>query len=130
MQEVCEKFQVTDQEVHAALLSGDVHDQLSIAYHLVLDNKKFDDESMFSIQDFYRGPSSDARTGGDKVHPERIMPSSERIADGQSKEDQVPPMPPSDAAAKKASGHAKRAKWHLGIRSQSKPQDIMHEVYR
>ena len=24
----------------------------------------------------------------------------------------------------------KRAKWHLGIRSQSKPQDIMHEVFR
>ena len=24
----------------------------------------------------------------------------------------------------------KRAKWHLGIRSQSKPQDIMNEVYR
>ena len=24
----------------------------------------------------------------------------------------------------------KRAKWHLVIRSQSKPQDIMNEVYR
>ena len=24
----------------------------------------------------------------------------------------------------------KRAKWHLGIRSQSKPNDIMNEVYR
>lgn len=24
----------------------------------------------------------------------------------------------------------KRAKWHLGIRSQSKPHDIMNEVYR
>lgn len=24
----------------------------------------------------------------------------------------------------------KRAKWHLGIRSQSKPNDIMMEVYR
>ena len=28
------------------------------------------------------------------------------------------------------SGPAKRAKWHLGIRSQSKPHDIMHEVFR
>lgn len=25
---------------------------------------------------------------------------------------------------------AKKAKWHLGIRSQSKPQDIMHEVFK
>ncbi len=24
----------------------------------------------------------------------------------------------------------KKAKWHLGIRSQSKPQDIMHEVFK
>lgn len=24
----------------------------------------------------------------------------------------------------------KRAKWHLGIRSQSKPNDIMNKVYR
>jgi 5'-AMP-activated protein kinase catalytic alpha subunit len=29
----------------------------------------------------------------------------------------------------KTSG-VKRAKWHLGIRSQSKPHDIMNEVYR
>lgn len=28
------------------------------------------------------------------------------------------------------SGSSKRAKWHLGIRSQSKPHDIMHEVFR
>ena len=25
---------------------------------------------------------------------------------------------------------AKKAKWHLGIRSQSKPQDIMNEVFK
>ncbi|KAK5967321.1 hypothetical protein GCK32_021155, partial [Trichostrongylus colubriformis] len=24
----------------------------------------------------------------------------------------------------------KRAKWHLGIRSQSRPEDIMYEVFR
>jgi hypothetical protein len=25
---------------------------------------------------------------------------------------------------------SKKAKWHLGIRSQSKPQDIMNEVFK
>ena len=25
---------------------------------------------------------------------------------------------------------AKKAKWHLGIRSQSRPQDIMNEVFK
>ena len=84
---------------------------------------------MFSVQDFYRGPASSETTRGEKIHPERIMPSSERLADGQSKEEV--PSPPSDSGAlKKSSSQAKRAKWHLGIRSQSKPQDIMHEVYR
>lgn len=29
-----------------------------------------------------------------------------------------------------SSSNVKRAKWHLGIRSQSKPHDIMNEVYR
>jgi len=28
------------------------------------------------------------------------------------------------------SPQVKRAKWHLGIRSQSRPEDIMYEVYR
>ena len=28
------------------------------------------------------------------------------------------------------SPHQKRAKWHLGIRSQSRPEDIMYEVFR
>lgn len=28
------------------------------------------------------------------------------------------------------SPHIKRAKWHLGIRSQSRPDDIMYEVFR
>lgn len=27
-------------------------------------------------------------------------------------------------------GSLKKAKWHLGIRSQSKPQDIMNEVFK
>jgi len=37
-----------------------------------------------------------------------------------------------DDGKKPAAGSntAKRAKWHLGIRSQSKPHDIMHEVFR
>lgn len=34
---------------------------------------------------------------------------------------------PSQPATKKA---LKKAKWHLGIRSQSRPQDIMNEVFK
>lgn len=37
---------------------------------------------------------------------------------------------PGERAAAPRGTPIKRAKWHLGIRSQSKPHDIMHEVYR
>lgn len=31
--------------MHSALLSGDPHDQLAIAYHLIVDNKRIADEA-------------------------------------------------------------------------------------
>lgn len=40
-----QKFGVREQEVHGALLSGDPHDQLAIAYHLIVDNKRIADEA-------------------------------------------------------------------------------------
>ena len=40
-----QKFNVREQEVHSALLSGDPHDQLGIAYHLIVDNKRIADEA-------------------------------------------------------------------------------------
>ncbi|CAG9104145.1 unnamed protein product [Plutella xylostella] len=52
--EVCEKFGVKEHEVHNALLSGDPHDQLAIAYHLIIDNKRIADEAAKAeIKDFY-----------------------------------------------------------------------------
>jgi len=60
-----------------------------------------------------------------KEHPERMpqlkdvtpsLDSTEKSSGG-----------PTDADHKKP---VKKAKWHLGIRSQSKPQDIMNEVFK
>lgn len=52
--EVCDKFGVKEHEVHNALLSGDPHDQLAIAYHLIIDNKRIADEAAKAeIKDFY-----------------------------------------------------------------------------
>ena len=42
----------------------------------------------------------------------------------------TPTLEPLLATERKKNVTMKRAKWHLGIRSQSKPQDIMHEVFR
>jgi 5'-AMP-activated protein kinase, catalytic alpha subunit len=143
--EVCDKFGVKESEVHNALLSGDPHDQLAIAYHLIIDNKRIE-EAKADIKDFYApnsgGGSSplppsihfgtpdrqqhtqleshSAPNSAIKPHPERIAPLRERamLANSYQGTDKYRGTP------------VKRAKWHLGIRSQSKPNDIMLEVYR
>lgn len=141
VQEVCDKFGVGEIEVHNALLSGDVHDQLAIAYHLIIDNRRMDEAAKAEIKDFYVAASpppvayhqshslSDAHPA--KPHPERIAPLRERAISLQASS-----YPGNQLAAvvnnekHRAGTPVKRAKWHLGIRSQSKPNDIMLEVYR
>jgi 5'-AMP-activated protein kinase, catalytic alpha subunit len=136
--EVCDKFGVKDSEVHNALLSGDPHDQLAIAYHLIIDNKRIE-EAKADIKDFYAANSGggssplppsihygtpdrqhESHSAPNKPHPERIAPLRERgmLSNNYQGTDKYRGTP------------VKRAKWHLGIRSQSKPNDIMLEVYR
>lgn len=153
--EVCSKFGVKEQEVHNALLSGDPHDQLAIAYHLIIDNKRFADEAAKTeINNFFvagspppaahspnepqdvnfqGGSSSGTSTPGRtsltpsmKPHPERIAPLRERQLTMAVQAQGGGAFPEKAARGTPI----KRAKWHLGIRSQSKPNDIMLEVYR
>lgn len=131
--EVCEKFQVETSEVQSAILSEDPHNQLKIAYNLIVDNKRFADaNALYSISAFYSAGSPppapptptfspDASPSPFKPHPERIARKSknalrERALSGDRGLPKGTPV--------------KRAKWHLGIRSQSKPLDIMSEVYK
>ncbi|XP_023943984.1 5'-AMP-activated protein kinase catalytic subunit alpha-2 isoform X2 [Bicyclus anynana] len=119
--EVCDKFGVREHEVHNALLSGDPHDQLAIAYHLIIDNKRIADEAAKAeIKDFYVASSSPPTiTESGRPHPERIAPLRDKST------------PAAQLTQDKQKGTpVKRAKWHLGIRSQSKPNDIMLEVFR
>ncbi|XP_064476718.1 5'-AMP-activated protein kinase catalytic subunit alpha-2-like isoform X2 [Ornithodoros turicata] len=122
---VCEKFGVSDKEVHSALLSGNPHDQLAIAYHLVVDNKRIEDDmAKLDIKDFYVAssppPAAALLDSPSRPHPERLAPNIRQrmLSGGNGAEGGAKGTP------------MKRAKWHLGIRSQSKPQDIMNEVYR
>lgn len=143
--EVCEKFGVKDYEVHNALLSGDPHDQLAIAYHLIIDNKRIADEAAKAeLKDFYvAGSPPPAPMQAEKhtpvnepfkspnIHPERIAPLRERPVTTGSAPVQSPSITATAIPIDKHRGTpVKRAKWHLGIRSQSKPNDIMLEVYR
>lgn len=132
IREVCEKCHVTEQEVHNALLSGDQQDQLVIAYHLVLDNNRIADEAdKLQIHDFFVASSPPIESFMVKLPTGHIFPGvplrphPERMPDVNSTAT-LDQMASGDCRA----APVRKAKWHLGIRSQSKPLDIMHEVFK
>ncbi|KAF6020125.1 hypothetical protein EB796_021567 [Bugula neritina] len=110
--ELCEKYEVEQEEVTKALLNGDPSDQLAIAYHLLVDNKAMsddEDEEPGQVNDFYIANNSPTHDNGfpmsvpsKPIHPERnITDSSLSVT--------------LDENRKASASNAKRAKWHLGI---------------
>ena len=77
-----QKFAVRESEVHNALLSGDPHDQLAIAYHLIIDNKRIADEAAKAeLKDFYVASSPPPISSSPiELNPSPIRPHPERIA--------------------------------------------------
>lgn len=73
--------------MHNALLSGDPHDQLAIAYHLIIDNRRIADEAAKAeLKDFYVASSpppsafpADGTHSPVRPHPERIARKPNRI---------------------------------------------------
>uniref|UniRef100_A0AC35TVQ5 Non-specific serine/threonine protein kinase n=1 Tax=Rhabditophanes sp. KR3021 TaxID=114890 RepID=A0AC35TVQ5_9BILA len=131
VREVCKKYNVTEEEVTSALLSDDPHNQLSIAYYLFVDNKRIDSNvdkmSKMTMDDYYQVPSGNSLTKSvQQRHPE-TMPNQGKIS---STLENVNPLGTNTGIAGQKSPNFKKAKWHLGIRSQSKPEDIMTEVFR
>ncbi|KAM7543138.1 hypothetical protein Aperf_G00000007151 [Anoplocephala perfoliata] len=191
--EVCQACNVTEREVFAALIANDPSDQLCVAYHLIIDNKRFGSVLQpEEVDNFYvattessgagSGTASATITSGAAQHhiagiglsPNR--PHPERMPEGPPLTRTLDPVDPavtgspaatsgtigiagaggatggtagspgaggagaassvsSTAASALAAGAAaaagaKRFKWHLGIRSQSRPWDIMQEVFR
>jgi len=124
---VCEKFSVEPKEIEDILQNGDYQNPLAIAYRLIIDNKRIEEEhTMEEFKEFMvaANPNQNGNPNQDtgvKPHPERIAPLRERAA--------VEGIKPTTEKTHRGNP-IKRAKWHLGIRSQSKPQDIMNEVYR
>ncbi|XP_029300448.1 5'-AMP-activated protein kinase catalytic subunit alpha-1 [Cottoperca gobio] len=134
LKEVCEKFECTEEEVLACIYSRNHQDPLAVAYHLIIDNRRI----MSEAKDFYLASSPPdsflddqhltssgaAVAGFIKPHPERVP---FLLAE-------TPPRPRHtlDELNPQKSKHqgVRRAKWHLGIRSQSRPNDIMSEVCR
>lgn len=134
LKEVCEKFECTEEEVLSCIYSRNHQDPLAVAYHLIIDNRRI----MSEAKDFYLASSPPdsflddqhltssgaAVAGFIKPHPERVP---FLVAE-------TPPRPRHtlDELNPQKSKHqgVRRAKWHLGIRSQSRPNDIMSEVCR
>lgn len=109
-------------------LSPPTQDQLAVAYHLIIDNRRI----MTQASEFYLASSppqgSFIEEGmplppGVKPHPERMPPLLADSPKSRCPLDALNTTRPKPLALKKA-------KWHLGIRSQSRPYDIMAEVYR
>ena len=128
--EVCQKLSVPPQEVVMAIRSGDHHNELSIAYHLVLDNRIFQShasfpeaihlatsppKSSFTTRDLFIG-TEDRAVAMATTEPSDVV-DEHRVA-------KVTPY------YHHHHQQQKRSKWHLGIRSQSRPQDIMAEIFR
>uniref|UniRef100_A0A914HFR9 Acyl carrier protein n=1 Tax=Globodera rostochiensis TaxID=31243 RepID=A0A914HFR9_GLORO len=154
VREVCHRYGVSEDDVTSALLSDDPHHHLSIAYNLIVDNKRIADETAkLTVNDFYNMTPAGRLHQSDQYprsHPERIHGGSSKITPTLTHvghppsptsmtelhhhhlQQQTPPpsgQQPQQGAQPK-SPHVKRAKWHLGIRSQSRPDDIMYEVFR
>ncbi|VDN82532.1 unnamed protein product [Brugia pahangi] len=141
VKEVTRRYGVLEEDVTNALLGDDPHHHLSIAYNLIVDNKRIADETAkLSIEEFYQVTPIGKFQTADMFHrhPERISGSNkitpylENIGgSGDSMSNsQHRSQSSSNVAASQKSPHVRRAKWHLGIRSQSRPEDIMYEVFK
>uniref|UniRef100_A0A3Q4GTY3 Acetyl-CoA carboxylase kinase n=2 Tax=Neolamprologus brichardi TaxID=32507 RepID=A0A3Q4GTY3_NEOBR len=132
LKEVCEKFECTEEEVLACIYSRNHQDPLAVAYHLIIDNRRI----MSEAKDFYLASSPPDSFLDDqhltssgaaivKPHPERV-PFLVAETPPRSIRHTLDELNPQKS---KHQG-VRRAKWHLGIRSQSRPNDIMTEVCR
>eukprot|EP00794_Sanderia_malayensis_P008006 gene8006-8865_t len=119
LNEICEKFGVEESDVRLALAAGDMHDQLLVAYHLILDNRRINAEAKLSPG--YTPPQLRKRT-------ESVPSPTGGQSPGFSMSRRRATINSTGVVTKPTA--TRRAKWHLGIRSQSRPQDIMAEVYR
>ena len=93
--------------MHSALLSGDPHDQLSIAYNLIVDNKRIEDEtSKLDIKDFYVASSPPPSAITDS--PAKASSGRQRLASASAS------TSASTSIDKSKATPVKKNKWHLG----------------
>uniref|UniRef100_A0A2R9B7S7 5'-AMP-activated protein kinase catalytic subunit alpha-1 n=1 Tax=Pan paniscus TaxID=9597 RepID=A0A2R9B7S7_PANPA len=123
LKEVCEKFECSEEEVLSCLYNRNHQDPLAVAYHLIIDNRRIMNEA----KDFYLATSPPDSFLDDhhltRPHPERVPFLVAETPRARHTLDELNPQ-------KSKHQGVRKAKWHLGIRSQSRPNDIMAEVCR
>lgn len=114
-------MQVFPEHVLDVLRDRDTTNQLSVAYRLILDNRK-NAEHGHSIKPEEMEVSSDLfrRTG-------TSAPVQSASKDHGSKRKLLSKPRPVQPSGKR---NKRRARWHLGMRSQNSPYEVMQEVYR
>ncbi|XP_044132638.1 5'-AMP-activated protein kinase catalytic subunit alpha-1 [Bufo gargarizans] len=124
LKEVCDKCECTEEEVLSCLYSRNHQDPLAVAYHLIIDNRRIMNEA----KDFYLATSPPDSFVDEphtpRPHPERVP---FLVAESPRQRHTLDELNPQKS---KHQVGVRRAKWHLGIRSQSRPNDIMAEVCR
>ncbi|EJW74769.1 hypothetical protein WUBG_14324, partial [Wuchereria bancrofti] len=121
VKEVTRRYGVLEEDVTNALLGDDPHHHLSIAYNLIVDNKRIADETAkLSIEEFYQVTPIGKFQTADMFHrhPERISGSNkitpylENIGNsGDSMSNsQHRSQSSSNVAASQKSPHVRRAK--------------------
>lgn len=100
---------------------------MAIAYHLIVDNKGIEDEAAkLDLKDLHI-TSSPPPFDNNTLFPRQSQ--RQRVLSGNSNRERRTASTSNQEKNQKTTP-IKKAKWHLGIRSQSKPIDIMNEVYR
>ncbi|OAF67867.1 5'-AMP-activated protein kinase catalytic subunit alpha-1, partial [Intoshia linei] len=111
---VAEKYKTTELEVRNKLMANDPEEPICVAYNFILENTVnqagMDCSKYFYVasspiapfKDFFNSP---------KPHPDRFFTDTTHVSTSSKQLD-------------------RKQKWHLGIRSQNKPVDIMTEVYK
>eukprot|EP00054_Salpingoeca_dolichothecata_P015374 m.88562 g.88562 ORF g.88562 m.88562 type:complete len:479 (+) comp21462_c0_seq4:232-1668(+) len=125
--EVCHKFRVSVDQVKESLQAANEEDQLVVAYRLIVDNKQMAalghqlrPEELEVSSGMFSHPNSGETTPTPSTNP---TPKLAR------KESKIPtPITPTGMFATKRM--VKKSRWHLGMRSQNRPDEVMSEVYR
>ncbi|KAI3385545.1 hypothetical protein SNEBB_008526 [Seison nebaliae] len=148
IEELCAKFKVTKKQAMLALTSMNPYNELVVGYNLILDkrrNEQNDKQTIVKIDDFYVASLMGDREKGSVSqlkHPERMPDNTvthtlqQLTRTHQISKDQLAQQQSIDVSTQSVDQpepervKSNRAKWHLGIRSQSKPADILYEIFR